>query len=224
MQGEDSAKIFSSFPPSSDVLELALVPKRFCSPARMQCQTRSRMIGPPMSHPSGKDGRSGYQSRASAARKKEIWRSTLYVRSGFIVSLSGSGLGSGTQRVGAEWPRTWTFDPSAGLQNDRSRIFQNVRRHGGHLGARPFGPSSLHRRGAFESPYKRPTSNYPPAMPSMTFPVPSQFGHRLPSTLPLPLQFGQRFSPVPGVPAGASSPGLLMFGSVDICSAPWCRV
>jgi hypothetical protein len=46
-------------------------------------------------------------------------------------------------------------------------------------------------------------------MPSITLPVPPQFGHSPESTLPLALQVGQMFSPVPGVPAGAWSPGLV---------------
>lgn len=47
-------------------------------------------------------------------------------------------------------------------------------------------------------------------MPSMTLPVPPQFGQSAPlAFLPLPLQTGQMSSPVPGVPAGASSPGFV---------------
>jgi hypothetical protein len=40
-------------------------------------------------------------------------------------------------------------------------------------------------------------------------PVPSQIGQAAPSLIfPVPLQFGHKSSPVPGVPATASSPGL----------------
>ncbi len=46
----------------------------------------------------------------------------------------------------------------------------------------------------------------------MTLPVPSQVGHSPPSgDVALPPQVGQMFSPVPGVPGGASSPGLMSF-------------
>lgn len=40
-------------------------------------------------------------------------------------------------------------------------------------------------------------------------PVPSQVGQEPFSTFPLPWHFGQTSSPVPAVPSGASSPGLL---------------
>ena len=39
--------------------------------------------------------------------------------------------------------------------------------------------------------------------------MPSQVAHVLPSCLPFPPQVGQMLSPVPGVPTGASSPGLI---------------
>lgn len=45
-------------------------------------------------------------------------------------------------------------------------------------------------------------------MPVVTLPVPAQFVQALPRTVPLPWHTGQMFSPVPGVPGGASSPGL----------------
>src|SRR3954452_8173911 len=44
-------------------------------------------------------------------------------------------------------------------------------------------------------------------MPSTTLPVPPQTGQSVPSCSPLPPQWGQIFSPVPGVPGAASSPG-----------------
>jgi hypothetical protein len=47
-------------------------------------------------------------------------------------------------------------------------------------------------------------------MPSTTFPVPPQFGQSLPfSSFPVPRQILHMSSPVPGVPGGASSPGLV---------------
>lgn len=58
---------------------------------------------------------------------------------------------------------------------------------------------------------------HPPPMPVTTFPVPLQSGQVFASNWPLPLQRGQRFSPVPGVPGGASSPGFV--GSADIVIA-----
>src|SRR5215207_460616 len=45
-------------------------------------------------------------------------------------------------------------------------------------------------------------------MPSITLPVPPQVLHGALPSRPLPLQSGQTFSPVPGVPGAASSPGL----------------
>jgi hypothetical protein len=46
-------------------------------------------------------------------------------------------------------------------------------------------------------------------MPTLTWPVPSHSGHVTPATRPLPPQRGQTVRPVPGVPSGASSPGLI---------------
>ncbi len=46
-------------------------------------------------------------------------------------------------------------------------------------------------------------------MPVMTVPVPRQLGHEPPSLRPLPPQARHAFSPVPGVPGGAWSPGLI---------------
>jgi hypothetical protein len=46
-------------------------------------------------------------------------------------------------------------------------------------------------------------------MPVVTVPVPAQLAQRCWPILPLPWQTGQTFSPVPGVPAGASSPGFI---------------
>ncbi|CAI08066.1 hypothetical protein ebA3440 [Aromatoleum aromaticum EbN1] len=48
---------------------------------------------------------------------------------------------------------------------------------------------------------------YAPPIPSMTTPVPPHSAQGLPSTTPVPLQARQVFSPVPGVPGGAWSPG-----------------
>jgi hypothetical protein len=49
-----------------------------------------------------------------------------------------------------------------------------------------------------------------PPMPRTMRPVPSQFGQAPPrAALPEPLHSGQISSPVPGVPGGASSPGLV---------------
>ena len=47
----------------------------------------------------------------------------------------------------------------------------------------------------------------PPPIPSITLPVPLHCSHFWPSFLPEPLHAGHRFSPVPGVPGAASSPG-----------------
>jgi uncharacterized protein (DUF1697 family) len=57
-----------------------------------------------------------------------------------------------------------------------------------------------------------------PPIPSITLPVPSQTGQGVPSCSPVPLQCRQRFSPVPGVPGAASSPGLVSWGP-DISGA-----
>ncbi len=46
-------------------------------------------------------------------------------------------------------------------------------------------------------------------MPSTTVPVPAHSVHSAPSRRPDPPQSGQTFSPVPGVPGGASSPGAI---------------
>jgi hypothetical protein len=46
-------------------------------------------------------------------------------------------------------------------------------------------------------------------MPFVTLPVPSHSGQALAPTRPLPPQRPHTFSPVPGVPAGASSPGAI---------------
>jgi len=52
-------------------------------------------------------------------------------------------------------------------------------------------------------------------MPAMTLPLPWQFRQTSPPACrPLPPQAGQTFSPVPGVPAGASSPGAVGKGGV----------
>jgi len=56
----------------------------------------------------------------------------------------------------------------------------------------------------------------PPPIPVVTLPVPEQFTHVFALTRPLPLQTGQMFSPVPGVPAGASSPGFNGGAPVDV--------
>jgi hypothetical protein len=53
-------------------------------------------------------------------------------------------------------------------------------------------------------------------MPRVTLPVPSHSGHGPRSTRPLPPQRGQTVSPVPGVPRGASSPGLIPGGVVGL--------
>jgi len=45
-------------------------------------------------------------------------------------------------------------------------------------------------------------------MPVVIFPVPEQLPQGVAPTRPDPWHTGQIFSPVPGVPAGASSPGL----------------
>src|SRR5690349_14025104 len=60
--------------------------------------------------------------------------------------------------------------------------------------------------------------DYPPPIPSVTLPVPSQTGQGIPSCSPRPLQCGQMFSPVPGVPGAASSPGAV--GSLLIPDQP----
>lgn len=46
-------------------------------------------------------------------------------------------------------------------------------------------------------------------MPTVIFPVPSHSGHGDPFNVPSPPQVRHTSSPVPGVPAGASSPGLM---------------
>ena len=46
-------------------------------------------------------------------------------------------------------------------------------------------------------------------MPSTTVPLPAHIAHSAPSISPEPAQSGQTFSPVPGVPGGASSPGAI---------------
>ena len=50
-------------------------------------------------------------------------------------------------------------------------------------------------------------------MPSLILPLPSQSAHVWPSTRPLPPHMRHTFSPVPGVPGGASSPGDISGGS-----------
>jgi len=51
--------------------------------------------------------------------------------------------------------------------------------------------------------------NQAPPMPTVTLPVPWHWAHGLPpASLPDPPHTRQMLSPVPGVPAGASSPGL----------------
>src|SRR4051812_42840625 len=52
-------------------------------------------------------------------------------------------------------------------------------------------------------------------MPTVTLPVPPQTGHAPLAARPLPPQLGQTSSPVPGVPAGASSPGLIFGWAPD---------
>jgi len=47
----------------------------------------------------------------------------------------------------------------------------------------------------------------PPPIPVVILPVPEQFAQDRPPLRPVPLHTGHTFSPVPGVPAGASSPG-----------------
>ena len=51
--------------------------------------------------------------------------------------------------------------------------------------------------------------SHAPPMPTFTTPLPWHSGHAPAPSLPLPPQRGQTSSPVPGVPAGASSPGLI---------------
>jgi len=48
---------------------------------------------------------------------------------------------------------------------------------------------------------------HPPPIPSITVPLPPHSGQVPPSASPEPAQRGQAFSPVPGVPGAASSPG-----------------
>jgi hypothetical protein len=56
----------------------------------------------------------------------------------------------------------------------------------------------------------------PPPMPCTTLPLPSQFGHSEPSLrIPDPPHTSHRSSPVPGVPAKASSPGLSLLPGDD---------
>jgi hypothetical protein len=70
--------------------------------------------------------------------------------------------------------------------------------------------AALHENSATPRMGKDVRDAQPPPMPSLTLPVPLQFGHVPPAcALPVPLQAGQRSSPVPGVPGGASSPGLV---------------
>jgi hypothetical protein len=64
-------------------------------------------------------------------------------------------------------------------------------------------------------------ADQPPPIPVVTLPVPLHSGQLSPSSLPEPLQAGHRFSPVPGVPGGASSPGFV--GSVSLISSSLCR-
>src|SRR5215212_5622565 len=55
----------------------------------------------------------------------------------------------------------------------------------------------------------------------MTLPVPPQVWQAAPSSWPVPPQVGQMFSPAPGVPGGASSPGpISLVGSPLTCSPP----
>src|SRR5918992_1529777 len=59
----------------------------------------------------------------------------------------------------------------------------------------------------------------------MTTPVPAQVWQAAPSSLPVPPQAGQMFSPAPGVPGGASSPGAMSrVGSSALTGAPPCPV
>jgi hypothetical protein len=62
---------------------------------------------------------------------------------------------------------------------------------------------------------EEPCQAQAPPMPRTMRPVPSQFGQLSPrADFPLPLHCGQMSSPVPGVPGGASSPGLVRGGGV----------
>ncbi len=56
-------------------------------------------------------------------------------------------------------------------------------------------------------------------MPTFTLPVPSQVGHGPEEPRPEPPQVGQTFSPVPGVPSGASSPGAIGVGDGSFVAA-----
>jgi hypothetical protein len=59
----------------------------------------------------------------------------------------------------------------------------------------------------------------PPPIPSITMPVPPQFWQGKLDTSPVPWHSGQIFSPAPGVPGLASSPGS-SFGSVPAVVPP----
>jgi hypothetical protein len=69
----------------------------------------------------------------------------------------------------------------------------------------------------YSDSYRTPTHaiNQAPPIARMIFPVPPQFSQRSPLIFPDPEHFGQTSSPVPGVPGGASSPGLAALGSIS---------